>query len=73
MKRQEYIDLLNESEMSGDGNKQGASLNKYKQSTKDQTQTAMKQMYYDYARKINEFGATYEAFKQFETGGGIEL
>tara|TARA_R110002126_G_scaffold178501_2_gene327507 strand:+ start:8746 stop:9753 length:1008 start_codon:yes stop_codon:yes gene_type:complete len=73
MKRQEYIDLLNESEMSGDGNKQEASLNKYKQSTKEQTPTAMKQMYYDYARKINEFGATYEAFKQFETGGGIEL
>ena len=73
MKRQEYIDLLNESEMSGDGNKQEASLNKYKQSAKEQTQTAMKQMYYDYARKINEFGETYEAFKQLETGGGIEL
>jgi len=73
MKRQEYIDLLNESEMSGDADKQEGSLNKYKQSTKEQTQTAMKQMYYDYARKMNEFSDIYEAFKQSESGGGIEL
>lgn len=73
MKRQEYIDLLNESEMSGDGETQEKSLNKYKQSTKEQSQTALKSMYYDYARKINEFGATYEAFKQFQSGGEIEL
>jgi hypothetical protein len=67
--RQNYINILNESgDPQGIADAQQKQLDKYKDSTKNQSDTALKSMFYDYQKKLSTINEMYEMYKQMEEG-----
>jgi hypothetical protein len=67
--RQNYINILNESgDPQGIADAQQKQLDKYKLSTKNQSDTALKSMFYDYQKKLSTINEMYDMYKQMEEG-----